>query len=143
MLQNTAFFTQCYRSDCIGLTQFVNSLCFSYTLVLGLYSFVSYSIQQRTGNRDDNHTGGTVVYCCELGVQRELRSETSVSPPFSRVSTTVMADEHLPLLDACHIPVTVHLYKYWPLAGFTPTLCNCDTGHKIFPAFVCLPSRGV
>jgi len=34
MLQNTAFFIQCYRSDCIGPTQFVNSLYFSHTLVL-------------------------------------------------------------------------------------------------------------
>jgi hypothetical protein len=65
----------------------------------------------------------------------------SVSLPFSRVTTT-MTDEHLPLVDAYHITVTVHLYKYWPLVGLTQTVCKCDTSDKVFPVFVCVPSRG-
>jgi hypothetical protein len=64
------------------------------------------------------------------------QARTSVSLPYSHFSTTVMADKLLPVVDACHIAVPVHVYKYWPLFGFTPTLCNCDTSHKIFPAFV-------
>lgn len=45
----------------------------------------------------------------------------------SRFSTTGICDKHLSLVGTYHVVGMVHLYKYWPLVRFPPTVCMCDT----------------
>jgi hypothetical protein len=44
----------------------------------------------------------------------------------SRFSTSGICDKHLSLDGTCHVVGTVHLYRYWPLVRFPPTVCMCD-----------------
>jgi hypothetical protein len=40
----------------------------------------------------------------------------------SHVPTNGIFDKHFSFLDACYITRIAHLYKYWPLVSFLPTV---------------------